>query len=227
MQLQLYIGNKNYSSWSMRPWILMRHAGIPFEEIRVRFDAFEEGSEFKRRVGEISPAGLVPVLLADGFPIWDTLAIAEFLAETHPGRGLWPEPPLARARARSLAAEMHGGFSSLRGACPMNIEASLPEVGARVLAEQPGVARDLARIVSMWTGQLEQSGGPGLFGAFGIVDCFYAPVASRIRTYALPVPEAVQAYIERLFALPAVQDWVRDALDEHDFVAFDEPYRSR
>jgi glutathione S-transferase len=122
---------------------------------------------------------------------------------------------------------MHGGFQSLRGACPMNIEADLPEVGAQLLRDDPGLAQDLTRIDNMWTQQLAASGGPFLFGAFSIVDAYYAPVVTRIRTYALPVAPAAAAYVERIFALPAMQQWVAAARAEHDFLPFDEPYRSQ
>ena len=222
--MQLYIGNKNYSSWSMRPWVLMKHTGIPFEEVRLRL-CFDEGSEFKRRLAQVSPAGRVPALVDDGFAVWDTLAIAEYLADKFPALGLWPADVKARARARCLCAEMHSGFQALRGRFPMNIEASLPEVGARLLVEDAAAASDLARIVEMWSRQLGEHGGPFLFGAFTIADAYFAPVCSRIRSYALPVPAPVGAYVERIFGLPAVQAWVTDALAEKDFLDFDEPYR--
>jgi glutathione S-transferase len=225
--MQLYIGNKNYSSWSMRPWVLMRQVGIPFEEVMVRFDAFTPESRFKREMQRVTPAGRVPVLVDDdGFAVWDTLAIAEYLAEKFPDRKLWPAVPKARARARCLCAEMHAGFSALRTHCAMNIEAALPEVGRRVMAEQAAVRDDLARIVQMWSQQLAESSGPMLFGEFGIADAYFAPVASRIRTYALPVAAEIAAYVERVHALPGVQAWVRDALEEKQFLAFEEPYRT-
>ena len=225
--MQLYIGNKNYSSWSMRPWVLMTQAGIAFDEVLLRFDAFTAESRFKREVGKISPAGRVPVLVDDGLAVWDTLAIAEYLAERYPEKSLWPQDAKARARARSLCAEMHAGFGALREHCPMNLEATLPEVGRRVLAEYAGVRDDLERIVHMWTDALAASGGPLLFGSFSIADAYFAPVATRIRTYGLPVPATAAAYVERLFALQAVQAWVRGALAEHDFVPVDEPYRTQ
>jgi len=224
--MQLYIGNKNYSSWSMRPWVLMKQAGIAFEERLVRFDAFETGSVFKNEMARHTPTGRVPVLVDDGFPIWDTLAIAEYLAEKFPQHRLWPAETRARARARSVVAEMHSGFGALRSAFPMNIEARLPEIGARVLAEQPAVRDDLARIGQMWSELLETHGGPLLFGAFGIADAFFAPVAMRARTYGLPLPAPAAAYAERLRALPGVAAWIADALAEQDFVPFDEPYRT-
>ncbi len=227
MALQLYIGNKNYSSWSMRPWVLLTQAGIPFDEVMVRFDSLTAGSAFKDTVGRVSPVGKVPVLVDDGFAVWDTLAIAEYLAERFPEHGLWPADPKARARARSVCAEMHSGFSSLRSHCGMNIEASLPEIGRIVWRDQAGVRTDLARIEAIWTELLATHGGPMLFGTFSIADAYFAPVCSRIRTYALPVSPTVQAYVDRVHALPGVQAWVQQALAEHDFVDFDEPYRAR
>ncbi len=224
--MQLYIGNKNYSSWSLRPWLLMRHAGIAFDEVRLRLDA-AEGSPFKQQVAAVSPAGRVPVLVDDGFAVWDTLAIAEYLAEAFPDQALWPADRHRRARARSLCAEMHAGFGALRSCFGMNIEASLPEVGRRLLAEREDARRDLARIVEMWRGQLDASGGPFLFGGFCIADAYYAPVCWRIRGYALPVPDDVQAYVDRMLSLPAMQEWTQAALAEHDFVADDEPYRTK
>ena len=216
--MQLVIGNKNYSSWSMRPWVLMRQAGIAFEEVKLRFGGgFEDSSRFKRELAQYSPAGKVPVLIDpdvdDDTPVdaagpsargplavWDTLAIAEYLAEKFPPHRLWPDAPRERARARSACAEMHSGFTALRTHCPMNVEARLPEVGAH--------------------------GGPLLFGRFTIADAYFAPVCSRIRTYALPVPQEIQAYVDEALALPAVQAWDEDALAERDFLDFEEPYRS-
>ena len=227
MALQLYIDNKNYSSWSMRPWVLLTGAGIPFEEKMVRFDSFDAQSAFKSVVAAINPVGKVPVLVDDGFAVWDTLAIAEYLAERFPDKQLWPADARARARARSVCAEMHSGFTALRSHCSMNIEASLPEVGRILWRDQAGVRADMARLEAMWTGLLAEHGGPMLFGDFGIADAYFAPVCSRIRTYALPVSPTVAAYVDRVHQLPAVQAWVQQALAEHDFIDFDEPYRSR
>lgn len=223
--LELVIGNKNYSSWSMRPWVLLRHFEIPFTERRLRFD-FAPDSEFRRAVAQVSPAGRVPVLVDDGFAVWDTLAIVEYLAERFPAHAVWPRDPQARARARSLAAEMHAGFGALRSAWPQNLEAALPEVGARVLAEQPAVRQDLDRLVAMWTEALAASGGPFLFGPFGAIDAYYAPVVGRLRTYAAPLPPALQAYAERVWAVPAVAAFVAEALAEQDYLDFEEPYRT-
>jgi len=225
MPLQLYIGNKNYSSWSMRPWVALRHFGIPFEEVKLRFDSFDNDSQFKQALARVSPAGTVPVLVDEGFSVWDTLAIAEYLAEKFPQHALWPRAPHARARARSLCAEMHAGFGALRSACGMNIEASMPEVGQRVLAEQPAVRADLDRLAAAWQEALATSGGPFLFGEFSLADAFFAPVISRTRTYGLPLPPAAAAWAERVWATAAVQAWVTDALAEKDFLTFEEPYR--
>lgn len=225
--LKLYIGNKNYSSWSMRPWVMLRQAGIPFEEVMVRFDAFSADSQFKQRLAAISPAGRVPVLEDDGLAVWDTLAIAEYAAEKFPDAGLWPADARQRARARSICAEMHSGFTALRGACPMNIEAQLPETGALIWRDKPAVRADVARIVGMWGELLQQHGGPMLFGRFSIADAYFAPVCMRLATYALPVPPAIAAYVDRVRALPGVRAWIDQALAEADFLDFEEPYRLR
>lgn len=223
--MKLYIGNKNYSSWSMRPWLLLRQFEIAFEEVNLRL-SFDAGSPFKNELLKFAPTGKVPLLLDGELAVWDTLAIAEYLAEKFAALQLWPADVKQRARARSLCAEMHSGFSALRNSFPMNIEASLPDVGARLLRE-PAVAQDLARIEHMWSQQLAESGGPFLFGRFSVVDAYYAPVGTRIRTYGLAVNAAADAYVDRIIALPAFQAWRKDALAEHDFLDFDEPYRKR
>jgi glutathione S-transferase len=224
--LKLHIGNKNYSSWSMRPWVLLKQAGIPFEEVMVRFDTFEADSAFKRQILATNPAGRVPVLVEDGFAIWDTLAIAEYVAEQFPDRQLWPKDRKARARARSVCAEMHSGFTALRNHCPMNIEASLPQAGAKVWREQSAVRDDVTRIVAMWTELLDQNKGGMLFGEFTIADAYFAPVCMRLKNYALPVPGHITDYIRRVVALPGVKAWIEDALAEKQFVQVDEPYRT-
>jgi glutathione S-transferase len=224
MSLRLYIGNKNYSSWSMRPWVLMHQLGIEFEEVRLRFD-FSEGSPFRQAVARVSPAGRVPVLVDDGFSVWDSLAIAEYLHEKFPGAGVWPDDLRHRARARCLCAEMHSGFGALRQHCPMNVEADLRDAGQKVWAERDDVRRDVERIDRMWSGQLAAGSGPFLFGRFGAVDAFYAPVGSRIRTYGLPLSGAAMAYVRRLRQLESVRAWNEAAMGEHDFLDFDEPYR--
>jgi glutathione S-transferase len=224
--LKLYIANKNYSSWSMRPWVLLKQAGIPFEEVMVRFDSFAADSNFKRSLQGVNPAGRVPVLVDDGFAVWDTLAIAEYAAEKFPDKQLWPKDAKARARARSVCAEMHSGFNALRSHCPMNIEASLPHIGALVWRDQAGVRGDVQRIVSMWTELLQQYQGQLLFGAFSIADAYFAPVCMRLKIYALPVPQLVTEYVEHVCALPGVKAWIDGALAEKDFRDFEEPYRT-
>ncbi|MDP3799073.1 MAG: glutathione S-transferase family protein [Polaromonas sp.] len=234
--LKLYIGNKNYSSWSMRPWVLLRQAGIPFEEVKLRFDSFDAGSGFKQKIGSVSPVGKVPALDDDGFVVWDSLAIAEYLAERFPDKNLWPQNLQARARARSVCAEMHSGFGALRSACPMNIEASLPDVGRLIWRDKPAVRADVQRLVSMWSELLAQYSGPSpgaqapggaqfLFGDFSIADAFFAPVCMRLKTYDLPVPAEITTYVARVSALPGVKAWIDDALAENDFRDFEEPYR--
>ena len=225
--LQLYIGNKNYSTWSLRPWLAMRTLGIDFQEMPVRFDSFAPQSQFKQTMRALTPTENVPLLVHDGLAVWDTLAIAEYLHEQFPEAGIWPRAMADRARARSLCAEMHSGFGALRNHCPMNIEAPMPEVGARIWAEQDGVRRDVARLIQMWTTQLQTYGGPMLFGHFSMVDAYFAPVCLRLQGYGLPVPPSIAAYIDRVRALPAMQAWISAALAEQDFVAEDEPYRTQ
>jgi glutathione S-transferase len=225
--MKLLIGNKNYSSWSMRPWVLLTQFDIPFEEVMARFDSFAPGSTFKATVAAASPAGKVPILVEDdGFAVWDTLAIAEYVAETNPAKALWPRDAKRRARARSVCAEMHSGFPALRNLFGMNIEASLPEVGARVLAENAGARAELARMIALWSEALATSGGPFLFGDYSIADAYFAPVVMRMRTYALPVPADVAAYVARMVASKGVAAWIADALQEKEFLAFEEEYRT-
>lgn len=224
--LELVIANKNYSSWSMRPWVLLKHFGIAFTERKLRFSR-DPQSPFHTELARISPVGLVPVLVDDGFAVWDTLAIVEYLAERHPEHAIWPRERQARARARSVVAEMHAGFGALRQHLPQNIEARLPEVGARVLAEQPAAQRNLDRVIGLWTDALQTSGGPFLFGEFSAADAFYAPLAGRLITYGIALPPELQAYVDRLWASPGVAAWVADALAEKDFIDFEEPYRQQ
>jgi glutathione S-transferase len=203
----------------------MRQAGIAFEEVKVRFDSFEADSLFKKTIKALNPVGKVPVLVDGDFVVWDTLAIAEYLAETFPHLNLWPKALTDRTRARSVCAEMHSGFTALRSHCGMNIEADLHEAGARIWEEQPAVRADVARLVQMWSELLAQHGGFMLFGDFSIADAYFAPVCSRIKTYGLPVPDVIKAYVERVHALHGVQAWVKDALAEKDFLPFEEQYR--
>jgi glutathione S-transferase len=223
--MRLYIGNKNYSSWSLRPWLLMRQAGIAFEEVKLRFDDATRPKSFRDQALRLSPTARVPVLEDQDLRIWDSLAIAEYLAERFPERNLWPTDTRARALARCLCAEMHSGFGQLRQRFPMNIELDDKSIGPRVLAEHPAAASDVARIDQLFASTLTASGGPLLFGGFTIADAYFAPVASRILSYGLPVSDISQRYISALWALPAMQEWVTAALAEHDFLADDEPYR--
>ncbi len=227
--LRLFIANKNYSSWSIRPCELLTQAGIAFQEVMTRFDSFEADTAFKRAALAVNPAGKVPVLVdTDVSPelaVWDTLAIAEYLAERFPDKGLWPQDARTRARARSVCAEMHSGFGTLRSACPMNVEARLPEAGALLWRDKPALRAEVSRIVQMWTELLDAHGGPMLFGRFSIADAYFAPVCMRLVTYALPVPSAITAYVQRVQALSGVKAWMDGALAERDFLDFEEPYR--
>ena len=223
--LKLVIGNKNYSSWSMRPWVLLKQAEIPFEEVKVRFDAFTPDSSFKKTVNALTPTGKVPVLMDGDLTVWDTLAIAEYVAEQFPGQHLWPRDKAARARARSVCAEMHSGFTGLRSHCPMNIEARLPEAGALIWRDQPAVRSDVARLVAMWDELLKAHGGPLLFGDFSVADAYFAPICTRLTSYALPLPPALADYVSRVQALAGVKAWIDGALAEQDFLDFEEPYR--
>jgi glutathione S-transferase len=173
----------------------------------------------------LNPVAKVPVLVDGDLVVWDTLAIAEYLAETFPEKQLWPRASADRARARSICAEMHSGFGNLRTLCGMNIEASLADVGAQLLKDNPGLQGEVDRIAQMWTDLLDAHGGPMLFGEFTNADAYFAPVGTRIKTYGLPVPPSISAYIERVQALPGIKAWIDDALAEKDFLPFEEPYR--
>jgi glutathione S-transferase len=224
--MQLVIGNKNYSSWSMRPWVLLRQLEIPFSERLLRFDSFAADSQFKQQATRLSPSAKVPLLIEDdGFTSWDSLAIVERVAELFPAAGVWPAGAQARARARSLAASMHSGFGALRSLCPMNIDADLTAVGRRLLATEAGLAADLRLLESLWLPELERFGGPMLFGRFSAADAFFAPVAMRVTRYGLPLAPPAAAYVAALCELDAVKAWIADALLEKDFVPEDEPYR--
>ena len=214
--MRLIIGNKNYSSWSLRAWLPMKHLQLPFEEERIAL--FEPG--YKERILARSPAGKVPVLIDGSVTVWDSLAIGEYLADKFPDRGLWPHPPAERARARSISAEMHSGFPELRSYMPMNIRGSFPGKG-----RTPAVAADIARICGIWRECLRASDGPFLFGAFGLADAMYAPVAARFLTYAVDLEAGLAAYVDRIWNLPAMQEWRADAVAETEVIAEDEPYR--
>lgn len=192
----LVVGNKNYSSWSLRAWLAMKVLGLPFREVRIPL----YGPESKRALLEYSPAGKVPCLVDGEVRVWDSLAILEYLAERHPA--LWPADAALRARARSISAEMHSGFPNLRQHMCMNIRKRHPGKG-----RTPEVLAEIARIVALWS----EARGPFLFGAFGAADAMYAPVVLRFRTYAVELPPVCRAYADAVLALPALQQWMRDA----------------
>jgi glutathione S-transferase len=216
--MKLVIANKNYSSWSLRAWLLLCEAGIPFEEEVIGFNE----ADFGERVRRYSPVGSVPVLVDGDLVVWDSLAIAEYLAEKFPEKKLWPEDRAARARARSMCAEMHAGFAHLRNRLPMNCELSLP-LGPLEVAVQ----REIDRVVDMWRDAREGYGreGPFLFGRFSVADAYFSPVVWRFVTYGIPLPAPARAYLETMCELASMKAWRADACAEHDFVLFDEPYR--
>ena len=200
--LVLVVGNKNYSSWSLRPWLAMKQLGLEFEERRISL--YVPGA--KERLLGYSPAGKVPILIDGERRIWDSLAILEYLAESHPS--LWPAAPAARALARSISAEMHSGFAALRQHMSMNIRKRHPGKG-----RTPESLADVARILSMWSDCRTRfgAGGPFLFGTFGAADAMYAPVVLRFRTYAVEMPPPCRAYAEAVLELPALREWMDDA----------------
>jgi len=215
MAFHLTIGNKNYSSWSMRPWFAMKVAGIPFEETVISLDA----PDFKERL-KISGTGKVPVLVDGAVQVWESLAILEYLAETIPAARLWPADPAARAHARAIANEMHAGFVPLRRQCPMNMWRPVKKMELNAEA-----AANAARIDAMWSDCRARfgAGGPFLFGTFTASDAMYAPVVSRFHTYAVEVGAASRAYMAAVMALPAWDEWRAAALKEEWVLAQDEP----
>jgi glutathione S-transferase len=215
MAFHLTIGNKNYSSWSMRPWFAMKVAGIPFEETVISLDA----PDFKERL-KISGTGKVPVLVDGAVQVWESLAILEYLAETIPAARLWPADPAARAHARVIANEMHAGFVPLRRQCPMNMWRPVKKMELNAEA-----AANAARIDAMWSDCRARfgAGGPFLFGTFTASDAMYAPVVSRFHTYAVEVGAASRAYMAAVMALPAWAEWRAAALKEEWVLAEDEP----
>ena len=211
----LVIGNRNYSTWSLRPWLLLRHFQVEFEEVRLPLDT----DEFRSRIGDFTPAGRVPVLVHGDQRIWESLAICEYANEVLIGGGGWPEDPAARAEARSVACEMHAGFAALRNELPMNCRA----VGRRVT---PGGAarRDIDRVISIWDSarRLHGSTGPWLYGDFSIADAMFAPVASRFRTYGIPVPGPAGVWSESILAHPSMRVWMEGARLEPEVIDADE-----
>jgi len=212
--MKLIIGNKNYSSWSFRPWIAMKVAGVAFEERVISLD----DPNFKQAISPVSQNGKVPAIDDDGVHVWESLAILEYLAEKFPRAGLWPADAGARAHARAIAAEMHGGFVALRNECPMNF---WRPVKRRDLSAD--ARANAARIDAMWAECLERYGGPFLFGAFGAVDAMYAPVVSRFHTYAVEVGARSRGYMDAVMALPAWREWREAALKEPWVLPSDEP----
>ena len=206
MTLKLVIGNKNYSSWSMRPWLALRASNIPFEEV---FIPLYTGAADKQRILDVSRAGKVPVLIDGDVTIWDSLSIIEYIAERFPEKRLWPEHPAHRAHARSISAEMHSGFAALRNECGMNLHRP---IGAIELSAD--ARANVARVQEIWAECLKRYRGPFLFGAFGAVDAMFAPVVHRFRTYAIEVAKETQAYMDTMMALPAFAQWTRDGLAE-------------
>lgn len=211
--MKLLIGNRNYSTWSLRPWLVLKHFEIPFEDEVVQLS----GEGFREYLATRSPTGRVPVLFDGDLVIPETIAIVEYLADLHPDKPIWPADIRQRAVARAAAAEMHSAFQSLRSHAPMNLRASHP---GKVSIDS--VARDLHRLETLWGDLLASSGGPYLFGAFTAADAMFAPVATRIRTYSLPVSDVLGAYVEAIYSLPAFQEWLGLALHEPWIVDDDE-----
>ncbi len=213
MAARLIIGNKNYSSWSLRAWLLLSEAGIEFEEERILLDKPDTAD----RIAAFSPAGLLPVLELDHLTVWDTLAIAETLAERFPDRKLWPSDAQARAHARSVSAEMHSGFGALRAQMPMNCRA----MGRKVPLPED-LTKDIDRVIEIWSTCRKQYGGEWLFGDFCIADAMYAPVVLRFRTYGINLPEAAAGYANRVLESAAMQEWLAAAEMEIEVIEHEE-----
>ena len=215
MSLTLVIGNKNYSSWSLRAWIAMTAAGIAFDEVFIPLAL----PDTKERIKKHSPAGKLPVLVDGDATVWESLAILEHLAERFPKAGLWPSEPAARAHARSIAAEMHAGFQALRGHCPMNLWRPVER-----LALTSEVEANVERITEIWRTARKRfgKGGPFLFGTFGAADAMFAPVATRFHTYDIPCDRVSRDYIDAIHAHPAFKTWRAAALEETLVIAQDE-----
>lgn len=209
----LVIGNHNYSSWSLRPWLVLRALGEPFETLRIALDQ----PETKALIARYSPAGRVPVLIEDGILIWESSAIIEHLAESHPE--LWPAEPAARAMARSISAEMHSSFAALRHDLPMNVRAT-----GRHVSPSPAAEADIARVVAIWQTARDRFGGSGrwLFGRWSAADAMYTPVASRFRTYGIDLPTTAAAYREAALEAPAMQEWTALARAESEIIEHEE-----
>ena len=208
MTLKLVIGNKNYSSWSMRPWLALRANNIPFEEI---FIPLYTGAADKQRILDFSHAGKVPILVDGEVTVWDSLAIIEYVAERFPEKRLWPEHPAHRAHARAVSAEMHSGFAALRNECGMNLHRPV-----RAIELSNDARANIARVEEIWADCRKRYGrsGPFLFGSFGAADAMFAPVVHRFRTYAVAVSRETQAYMDTMMALPAFAEWTKAGVAE-------------
>jgi glutathione S-transferase len=218
-QFTLVIGNKNYSSWSMRPWLVLKHFNIPFKEMYIPL--YQDGT--KEALWKWSPSGLVPALRSGDFAVWDSLAICEYLQELFPEHAMWPQDANARAVARSISAEMHSGFAALRRSMPMNCRLTFPGKGMNDES-----AADIERITNLWRECRETygTGGQMLFGEFTIADAMFAPIALRLRTYAVQLDEVCEAYVTALLSLPEVEEWIADAQAEEEVIEAFEPYRN-
>jgi glutathione S-transferase len=205
MSLTLYVGSKRLSSWSLRPYLALAHAGAPFETVVILLDQ----ADTKAKIGAVNPAGRVPVLHDDGHLIWDSLAICEYVNELFPNAKLWPSDRVARAHARSISAEMHSGFAALRREMPMDLIARKPGVG-----HTPEALADALRVMTIWRECLSSSNGPFLFCTFTIADAMFAPVATRFTTYGVELDATCRAYVDAIQSLPAFKDWLADAAKE-------------
>lgn len=217
--MKLLIGNKVHSSWSMRPWVLMTHFGIPFEEILIPFGPTFDDPDWKAKVRAYNPQEKVPALVDGDVTVWETLAIMEYLADKFPEKAIWPRDVKARALARAISSEMHAGFSALRSACLCNLGQKHPPKD-----RGPAVAADVKRITQIWNDARARfgAGGPFLFGEFSAADAMYAPVTTRFRTYSIAVDAVSEAYIDAVQATPAFQAWRNQALQEPWIVPLDE-----
>ena len=210
---QLWIGNKNYSTWSMRPWLLLKQTEIAFQEHLIQFDSFAPESQFKTEILKLNPTGKVPVLVDDDVVIWDSLAICEYIAEQCPEKSVLPQDRKMRIRARCISAEMHSGFQALRNFCPMNIDADLAEQGQQLWAAHAQLRADVARIEQIWSERPNENSF--LCGEFSMADAFYAPVVMRFASYRLPLSASSQTYMQKILSLPAMQQWIAAAKQEH------------
>jgi glutathione S-transferase len=211
----LIVANKNYSSWSLRAWLALAHAGVVFDEVRIALGM----PDTREKLLGYSPAGKVPVLIDGNAKVWESIAICEYAAERWPDKRFWPADHAARAHARAISAEMHAGFAALRAAMPMNCRARYPGKGRNAAVDV-----DIARIEAIWGDCLKRYGGPYLFGAFSIADAMYAPVVSRFRTYDVKLAGALQQYSQAVLDLPEMKAWYAAGGAEPEFLAEDEPY---